>query len=150
MDLMDYSQKTIEDWAGCSECLALEALCVFLWSLLASLRASCDSLGMQVAFPDFFRRQATPQLLPIICKEWGPEGNLPLQILTLGMLLGCEVYDQDKCVAAAIPGLQSLPKIYLEHFWEFLHENLRMEAVLLYFGCKTAAETILGYHGGLF
>lgn len=91
---MGYSQK-IEDWAGCSGCLVLEALCVFLWSLLTFLRESCDSLGMEVVFPDFFRRQATPQLLPSICKEWEAEGNLPLQILTLGMLFGWEVCDQD-------------------------------------------------------
>lgn len=64
---------------------------MFLWSLLASLRAPGDSLGMEVAFPDFSRTQATPQLLPIVSKDWGAEGNLPLQILTLGMLLGWEM-----------------------------------------------------------
>lgn len=101
-----------------------EASRVFLWSLFASLRASCDSLGMQVAFPDFSGRQATPQLLPSICKQ--------------------------HFLAAATPDLQSLPKIYLEHFGEFLHENLRMKATLLYFGCKKDAKTILGCHGGLF
>lgn len=53
-------------------------------------------------------------------------------------------------MAAANPELRSLPKTYLEHFWELLHENLRLKAVLLYFGWETDAETILGYHGGLF